>query len=185
MLGKSKEKTNDELETTLDEIETLEDNYSEDMLTEEYKPVNQLFIPEEAQKEYEAKGFDLQWVRIYVPNTQGQLDLKNIQKKEGDMYEFVPRSEIPGLKKAMTSFFGDEVTNNDHGLYVVGDLALAKFPLVRKEQKKRFLEKRTWSRNKAVIDDLRKNKLSPDSRHGEKFETTRDQPKTQTVEFGD
>lgn len=180
-----KEKVVDELNSTIDEIETLEEmNYAPEVLDEEYKAVNQLYVPEEARAKYAELGYDLHWIRIYVPNSQGQLDLKNIQKKESDLYDFVPRSEIPGLKKTMSSYFGDKITEGDHGLYIVGDLALAKFPFARRAAKRRFLDERIKSRSKALISDLRKNSLMPDSKSGEKFETIREQPKSREVEFG-
>ena len=176
-----------ELEQTVEELETIDVDYAPESLEEPYKPVNQLFIPDEARSLYESKGYDLQWVRVYVPDTQGQLDLKNIQKKEGDHYSFVPRSEVPGLQKAMIGYFGEQVSEGSHGLYIVGDLALAKFPLVRKEAKKRYNEQRTHSRSRAIVDDLRKNDLMPNKQAGEKFETVRQQPKgpRDNVDFGE
>jgi hypothetical protein len=85
----------------------------------------------------------------------------------------------------MSSYFGEGVAEGQHGLYIVGDLALAKFPLVRKAAKRRHLQERTRLRSKALISDLRKNDLMPDRNSGEKFETIRDQPKSREVEFGD
>jgi len=176
-----------ELNTTVDEMETLEIDYAPEALDEPYKPVHQLYIPDEARELYESKGFDLQWVRIYVPNTQGQIDKKNVQQKEGDQYTFVLRSEVPGLTKAMVGFFGQELADESSELYIVGDLALAKFPLARKASKKRYNEQRMQSRSKAIVHDLRKNDLSPDKSAGEKFETVRQQPQGPrgNVEFGD
>ena len=177
-------KSNNELDSTVDEMEFIEDSYAPDELLETYKPVNQLFVPEAAKEKFRAQGFDLQWVRIYQPNSNGQMDFKNIQKKENDMYQFVLKSEIPGIKKAMTGFFTDQLTDNINGLYIVGDLALAKFPLARKEAKKQYNENKTKARSKALIDDLKKNRLMPDVNAGEKFETTREQPKGREVSFG-
>lgn len=174
----------DELDTDIEQEESLQEEYVEPNFEEPYKPVNQLYVPEEAKEKFKELGFDLQWVRIYAPNSNGALDSKHIQRKEADFYEFVKRKEIPGLKDAMTSFFGEELNQNSHGLYIVGDLALAKFPLKRKEQKKRYNQAKVRSRTKAVIHDLRKNAVMPDKTAGEKIETVREQPGQRDVEFG-
>lgn len=184
----NKDKNNDELETTVDEVEAIEKNYAPTDLEESYKPVSQLFIPEEAKQFYKERGFDLQWVRINVPNSQGQMDLKNIQKKEADRYEFVLRKDVPGLSQSMTGFFGDKISNGDHGLYIVGDVALAKFPLARKEAKRAFLRRRTEARSQAIIKDLKKNNLLPNKDADEKIEIFRDSPKSNNskkIDFGD
>jgi len=159
----------DLLDTNIDELEDIEMgmSYTDADLDEPYKPVSQLHIPQEAVDHYARQGFDLHWVRIYQPNSHGTLDGKNIQQKENDRYQFIPRSEIPGLGKAMTSYFGNKLDTSSHGLYVVGDLALAKIPTVFKEKKKDFLAQRTRDRSEAVIHDLRKNNLLPNKERGE------------------
>lgn len=176
----------DELSDTVDEIEKLDESFNIEELPEEYKQVDLLYVPQEAKDYYAGLGFDLQWIRVYE-TANGGYDLKNINRKEGDMYQFVPREEIPGLKKTMSSYFGEEVTRGQHGLYIVGDCALAKFPMARKAQKRRWIDEKTRSRSRAVIDDLKKNRLSPDAAHGEKFIIERDNPKTKgyDVEFGE
>jgi hypothetical protein len=176
--------TNEELETNLDQTETIQEEYAPEYEDEDYKQVNQLNVPEEARDHFDGLGFDLQWVRIYDPDTQGKLDLKNIQVKENDQYTFVPRAEVPGLKKAMSSYFGEELDDGSHGLYVIGDLALAKFPKSRQLAKRKFLAQRTNSRSRAIVDDLRKNSLMPSSDRGEKIEIVQERPKARNVEFG-
>jgi hypothetical protein len=170
-------------ETNLDDLETLEDATYE-ALPEEYKPVNQLNVPEEAKLKFAQLGFDLQWVRIYVPASNGQIDLRNVQVKEGDFYEFVRRDEIPGLKKAMTGYFGDQVTQNVNDLYVVGELALAKFPKQRQKQKRQYFDQITKARSQALISDLKRNSLMP-SVQGDVYKTERAQPKAKMVDFGE
>lgn len=176
-----------ELDQLLDETEVLEEESSldQDYLEESYEQVNLLYIPEEAKRHYASKGFDLQWVRIYEPGSHGNLDGGHIQRRENDRYTFVPRNEIPGLGKAMSSYFGEQLETNSQGLYIIGDLALAKFPIARKKAKREWLDNRVQARSKAILGDLARNKVSPNAAHGEKFETVRQQPKGNTVDFGD
>lgn len=177
--------SNNELETTLDEQEAIVEEVNEiDPLDEPYRPVGQLHIPEEAVNLYKEKGFDLHWVRIHVPSSNGELDFKNIQKKEADLYEFVPRQEIPGLKRTMTSYFGDDVLKGEHGLYVVGELALAKIPHRRIQSKRRYIDQRTQSRSTAIVNDLRKNNLMPDANRGEGWKVEHGNSKGNDTSFG-
>lgn len=171
---------NETIEETLETSETPR----VELLDENYKPPNQLFVPERAKEKFLAEGYDLQWVRIIEPGTQGSLDIKNIQKKEADGYSFVLREDITDLDDQMSSFFKDKVDTHN-GLYIVGDLALTKFPLVRKEQKRRYLDQRTKKRSEAIVNDLRKNAVMPNPVAGEVFETRRQQPKTKDVGFGE
>jgi hypothetical protein len=157
-----------------------------DMLDENYRSVAQTYIPEEAKKLYKEKGWELLWVRVYKPHSD-ELDSKHIQKNENDMITFVPRGEVPGLSDAMSKHFGEQLSDSSHGLYIVGDVALAKWPIARKKQREEFVNNRTRSRSQAVINDLRKNSVMPDSSREEGWSTVREQPKARTdvdVEFG-
>ena len=168
---------------TLDASEGVDIETAPEELPENYRNVKQLHLPQEAIDAYAEKGWELLWVRIYDKNMQ--LDLKNIQMYENDMVTFVPRSEVPGLSKAMSSYFGNEVAEGSHGLYVVGDLALAKWPKTRKKQREEYVNNRTLSRSRAVINDLRKNNVLPNAERGEGWDTVREQPKPrEDVNFG-
>lgn len=176
MTKSTRSKKVDELTTTVAELETLD---------EPYRPVSQLHVPEVARKRLNAEGYDVQWIRVIVPNSNGALDSQNIIKKESDQYEFIPRSEIDGLSKAMTSYFGDEIDKSSHGLYIVGDLALAKVKFSHLERKRKYVDQRTQDKSKSIVDDLRRNKVLPASEREEgwKIETT--QPNGgRNTEFG-
>lgn len=166
-----------ELTTNLDELEALEEEQAVAGLDEPYTPPNQLHIPQEAKDHFEQQGYNVHWVRIYVPNTQGELDKTNIQTKENDQYTFIPRDEIKGLKKSMTSYFGEEIDKGSHGLYIVGDLALAKIHKKRVEAKTAYNRNRTESRSRAVIEDLRRNSALPSSDRNEGWKIEQVSPK--------
>ena len=187
-MTKSK-RPNDELEMSLDAQITEKSDKSLNVgmpkeLPEQYKPVSQLTVPQKAVDHFKAQGYSLQWVRIKEPGAHGALDLKNIQKKEMEGYTFVPRSEIPGIRESMTSFFQDQMADSSHGLYVIGDLALAKFPLDKAKAKRKYNEARVRERSKAIIDDLRKNSVMPSREHGEGISTVRDAPRARSTNFG-
>ena len=164
----------DELETNLDEMEGLEfeAEFDED-LDEPYKEATHLYIPPKAAEHFAEQGYELRWVTIYSSPDRGALDVKNINKKEQSGYQFVKREEIPGLSGALTSFFGEKLTAGDHGLYVIGEMALAKISFARVDARRRHLEDKTKARNKAIIEDLRKNNVLPNAVQGGEFKTTR------------
>lgn len=167
----------DELNSTVEDLETLD---------EPYRPVSQLHVPEEAKRRFAAEGYDVQWIRVIVPNSNGSLDSQNIIKKESDQYEFIPRSEIEGLGKAMTSYFGEEIDKGNHGLYIVGDLALAKVRFSRLKKKREYIDRRTQDKSRSIVDDLRRNKVLPsaDREEGWSVETTRQPVEGRDTEFG-
>ena len=155
-------KDEENLIENLDVTESIEEEVAPKMLEENYKPPSQLHIPLAAKEKFANLGYDLQWARIYVPRTQGELDLNNISKKEADMYEFVTREEIPGLSEKMSGHFKDKI-DNQGGLYIVGDQAMVKVPFSRIEAKRKYINQRTKSRSDAVMSDLRNNNVAPDA----------------------
>lgn len=161
--------------------------YADSELPENYLRSNLLFVPERAKEIYRERGYDLQWVRIIDPETK-RHDTGHIQKKEQQGYKFVKRNEVPGLENDVLSIFGDVMTDH-RGLYIVNDCALARIPLKFVEARRKAKEAKTKNRFESVKSDLRKNSLSPDIKHGEKFEVTRSQPndsqELRDVSFGE
>jgi len=185
-MTKSKNNDTEILEVDLDTAETLEaqDVYEDEELEEVYKPISQLHVPQEAKDAFRQKGYELHWIRINVPGS-GELDSKNIIMKEHDGYEPVRREEIPGLKKTMKSFFGEKLSDGAHGLYVIKDVALFKISHKRLEAKRRYVSDRTASRSKAIINDLRKNKVLPSTERGEGWKIETNRPKSsRDTQFG-
>lgn len=164
----SEDLTKETQEGALDTQERVEDVYTDTVeLEENYKPPGQLYIPEEAKQHFEAKGLDFHWIRIIEPGSNGDLDYKNIQQKETDGYQFVKRSEVPGLGNKVKSYFAEKLDESGHGLYVVGDLALAVVSKARKAQKRNYVDKLTHERSRSVIADLRKNSVMPSQERNE------------------
>lgn len=160
-MSKNKENMIDlDLSAGLNE-EVLSTEIAED-LDESYRPVGTLYVPLEALNKFEMEGFELRWVRIHAAGTvSGELDTQNIQRKEAEGYEFVLRSEIPGLKKGMLGFFDDALNNKDHGLYVVGGMALAKISKGRVAKKRQYIAEITRERSRSIIRDLNKDSINP------------------------
>lgn len=180
--------TVDIMDTDLDSqvINSMEKQSRLPEMVEDYTPVNQLSIPDEARAAYSAKGYELHWVRVFS-DTSGTLDMRNIQKKEAAGYTFVKRSEIPGIQENMSSMFSSQMKDSTTELYIVGDLALAKISKERVRAKRKYIEEQTRARNRAIIDDLRKNRVMPDESRGEEFRISRSQPNeaSRNVDFGD
>ena len=181
-MARYKNTTTDELNSTVEAQETLKENKI-DSLDEPYKPKNQLYIPEEAKKAYKKKGFELQWIRIFAPRTT-ELDSTNIISKEADEYSFVPRSEIPGINTAMSSYFKDRLDQSHNGLYVVGELALAKVPIKRLKEKRKYLDNLVKARHQAIIGDLRKANAMPSSDRGEGWKIESPSGRSRDADFG-
>ncbi len=167
-----------ELETSsLEGLELAEtENGFIPVLDETYKPPGLLDIPEAVVRRFKRKGFNLQWIRIYIDN--GELDVKNIRVKEADRFSFVTKEEVPEMVLEQTSFFGAEVQKHKD-LITVGDLALAKVPIQHVMMKRKRLEEMNKEKTRAVINDLKQNDL-----RGE-YKFTRDVPKTREVDFGE
>ena len=86
----------------------------------------------------------------------------------------------------MSGLFKKEAKDPTSELYIIGDLALAKIPTERVIAKRKYIEQQTRARNRAIIDDLRKNSVMPDASRGEEFKTTRSRgPNSRDVGFGE
>lgn len=164
---------NDELNINLDETESLDMGYVDEELEETYKPSSHLHVPQKAVDFYAEQGFELRWIRFFSSPDRGAYDVKNVSRKEAEGYTFVKRTDVPGLTDALTSFFGEKLAIADHGLYMIGEMALAKIPVAKVEAKQKYLENQTRSRNRAIIEDLRKNDVLPNKSRGEEFKTER------------
>lgn len=175
-------KKTDELNSSVEIQEGLEKETIES-LDEPYKPKSQLYIPEEARELYRSKGYELQWVRIFTPRTT-ELDSTNIIAKEADLYSFVPREEIPGINVAMSSYFKDRLDQSHNGLYVVGELALAKVPIKRLKEKRKYLDNLVKSRHQAIIGDLRKANALPSTDRGEGWKIEVPASRSRDADFG-
>lgn len=183
----TKKTPKDTLNTDLDVdmIDMMETDTRLPEIEEVYAPVNQLHVPDEAKRKFQAEGFSLQWIRIYS-GISGEFDVSNIQKKEAAGFTFVKRSEIPGLTSGMSGLFKKEAKDPTSELYIIGDLALAKIPTEKVIAKRKYIEQQTRARNRAIIDDLRKNSVMPDASRGEEFKTTRSRgPNSRDVGFGE
>lgn len=150
-------------------------------LPEVNKKGSLLFIPESMKERFKEEGFDLAWLRIYIGN--GQLDVKEIRKKEGEGYSFVTREEAPEMGSAMSSFFGTEV--DKHGeLITVGDVALGKIPSYIIKDRNKQLEAETRRRSNSIVKDLRKHQIGDQAR-GDVYKTEVERPTSREVEFGE
>lgn len=177
-----KTKQTDELDGNVETQEVL-DSMELETLDEPYKPRNQLYIPEAAREKYKKLGYELRWVRLFHPRTT-ELDTTNIIGKEADQYTFVPRKDLPGLENSMTSYFKDKLDSSHNGLYVVGELALAKVSIKRLQQKREYLERLVTSRHQAIIGDLRKANAMPSSDRGEGWKIEVPTSRSRDTEFG-
>jgi hypothetical protein len=147
---------------SLDQTEKLERQEIENM-PEVYKPVGMLHVPEETKEYFDMQGYDLRWVRIGASGTNGELDQKNIMRREAEGYIFIKREEVIGLGKSRKSHFEGEFETSGYGLYVIGGMALTKFPKHLAQSKRQHLDNITRSRSQAIIRDLKKDAVSPNS----------------------
>jgi hypothetical protein len=175
-----------ELDTDLDVMgeTTIQLEEAPREIPEQFAPNRLLHVPEEARQLYKEKGWDLYWVRFKDPTDPTRLDEQNLIDMENLGYQFVKRSEIPGLKTTFTGIYGQQ-QQDAHDFYIVGQNVLAKIPHAIMEAGKEYKRKKTEARSKAVINDLRKNAAMPDASRNEGWNITREQPKGREVELGD
>jgi hypothetical protein len=154
-----------------------------DFLDETYEPPTQLFVPKAMIERYRQEGFELHWVRVIDPGT-GKLDVVNIRAKEQDMYTFINSNEAKEMQQqGLKSFFPEEEINLHTGLLQIGDVALAKIPIGRKQQKRRYYDNLNRKSNEALLHDLKSHAIGDKSR-GDVFTTERTQPTVRSTEFG-
>lgn len=184
--NRNKEIKDNELSMESTDLDTaLEDALSEEIevpeLYESYLKDDILYVPQEAKDKYASMGFDLQWIRIFAAGTTDVLDKANIHKKEQQGYVPLKKNEVPGLSKQMTSFFGDAL-NDDFGMYVIGDSALCKIDKKLVEARRIKNQEKTRARSRGVIEDIRRNQVAPNRAAGEEYTTTRDVPRTVSLQ---
>ena len=184
--NKAKETLLDSSLDTLEALSEVEDEIEE--LDEPYRPAGIMYVPEETREYFDERGYDVQWVRIHAAGSNGQIDRKNIQMKEAEGFEFILREEVRGLGKKMSGYFDTLEDHRDptNGLYVVGDVALAKIKKTKLVAKRRYIDNLTTARKRAIISDLRKNSVSPDAKSQEEinFGTTKQKELPRQTKFG-
>ena len=115
-------------------VETRElNNREQDM---EFREPNMLDLPDTVVNRFKNEGMALRWIRI---NLRGKDDYTNVGKRVQEGWQFVDVNEVPEIQH--TSFVRDE------GRYTSavcrGDLALAKMPLAKEENRKRYYEEKS------------------------------------------
>jgi len=109
-------------------------------------------IPAELEDYFASEGFDLRWVRIINPETEG-VDLKNISKRRRQGWEPIYHKELESLQMpGVSDTFESGNDPKTKGYIVVGDLALFKRPMELGEQHREYNESEAWRQ----IDDIKR-----------------------------
>ena len=119
-------------------------NREQDM---EFREPNMLDIPDSVVNRFKNEGMALRWIRI---NLRGKDDYTNVGKRVQEGWEFVGINEVPEIQH--TSFVRDE--GRYTGAVCRGDLALAKMPLEKAENRQRFYESKSSEMGDAVNQQL-------------------------------
>ena len=126
-------------------IESRElNNREQDM---EFREPNMLEIPESVTNRFKNEGMALRWIRI---NLRGQDDYTNVGKRVQEGWQFVAINEVPEIQH--TSFVRDE--GRYTGAVCRGDLALAKMPLAKAENRQKYYEEQSSTMVDAVNQKL-------------------------------
>lgn len=126
-------------------VETRElNNREQDM---EFREPNMLDLPETVVNRFKNEGMALRWIRI---NLRGKDDYTNVGKRVQEGWQFVDVNEVPEIQH--TSFVRDE--GRYTGAVCRGDLALAKMPLQKAENRQRFYENKSSEMVDAVNQQL-------------------------------
>jgi hypothetical protein len=113
----------------------------------EYREPNLLDIPEPVQLRFANEGMALRWIRI---NLRGKDDYQNVGKRLQEGWQFVELAEVPEMQH--TSFVRDE--GRYSGSVCRGDLALAKMPMQKANNRQRFYENQSKEMVDAVNQQL-------------------------------
>ena len=119
-------------------------NREQDM---EFREPNMLDIPDSVVNRFKNEGMALRWIRI---NLRGKDDYTNVGKRVQEGWQFVDVNEVPEIQH--TSFVRDE--GRYTGAVCRGDLALAKMPLQKAENRQRFYESKSSEMVDAVNQQL-------------------------------
>lgn len=122
------------------ELNTRETDY-------EYREPNLLDIPENLENRFLDQGLKLRWIRVLQ---KGQDDYQNVGKRIAEGWEFVSVDEVPEL--AHTSFVREE--GRYTGAVCRGDLALAKMPLKKAQNRQAYFENQSREMVNAVNAQL-------------------------------
>ena len=126
-------------------VETRElNNREQDM---EFREPNMLDLPDTVVNRFKNEGMALRWIRI---NLRGKDDYTNVGKRVQEGWQFVYVNEVPEIQH--TSFVRDE--GRYTGAVCRGDLALAKMPLQKAENRQRFYENKSSEMVDAVNQQL-------------------------------
>ena len=126
-------------------VETRElNNREQDM---EFREPNMLDLPDTVVNRFKNEGMALRWIRI---NLRGKDDYTNVGKRVQEGWQFVNVNEVPEIQH--TSFVRDE--GRYTGAVCRGDLALAKMPLQKAENRQRFYENKSSEMVDAVNQQL-------------------------------
>ena len=126
-------------------VETRELNYREQDM--EFREPNMLDLPDTVVNRFKNEGMALRWIRI---NLRGKDDYTNVGKRVQEGWQFVDVNEVPEIQH--TSFVRDE--GRYTGAVCRGDLALAKMPLQKAENRQRFYENKSSEMVDAVNQQL-------------------------------
>lgn len=113
----------------------------------EYREPNLLDIPDSVKNRFEDSGMALRWVRMTVKN---QDDYKNVGKKIQEGWQFVGIDEVPELQHS--SFVREQ--GRYQGAVCRGDLALAKMPLKKAQNRQAYYENQSREMVDAVNNQL-------------------------------
>ena len=113
----------------------------------EFREPNMLDIPDSVVNRFKNEGMALRWIRI---NLRGKDDYTNVGKRVQEGWQFVDVNEVPEIQH--TSFVRDE--GRYTGAVCRGDLALAKMPLQKAENRQRFYENKSSEMVDAVNQQL-------------------------------
>ena len=113
----------------------------------EYREPNLLDIPENVKDRFANEGMALRWIRI---NLRGKDDYQNVGKRLQEGWQFVELAEVPEMQH--TSFVRDE--GRYSGSVCRGDLALAKMPMQKAQNRQKYYEGQSSEMVDAVNQQL-------------------------------
>jgi|TARA_R110002096_G_scaffold77506_4_gene182485 hypothetical protein len=113
----------------------------------EYREPNLLDIPENVKDRFANEGMALRWIRI---NLRGKDDYQNVGRRLQEGWQFVELAEVPEMQH--TSFVRDE--GRYSGSVCRGDLALAKMPMQKAQNRQKYYEGQSSEMVDAVNQQL-------------------------------
>lgn len=122
-----------------------------------YTPPSEFELPEEIREQFEAEGYHLGWVRIFLDDKD---DYKNIAKRRREGFEFVTVKELPEHLQGMYEVKNlGQAAQKYTGVVITGDLALAKLPM------EKHLARQKYYQQMAIRNEMaQRSKLDSDSK---------------------